>query len=239
MADKFFDAMFTAAVIGGSSGPAPVIVAKNITANGTYSAADDQANGYDPVIVDVPNTYTAGDEGKVVSSGSLVAQTATTYTANGTYDTTLNNSVTVNVASGSDFVSVTDFDYSTNYKSLLKSIAIPEGVTTISSLSFYGCSNLETLNLPNSLVSIGTRSFDSCTKLQNFIFPNGLTTLNYRAFYSCRALTYVELPSSITSIDNQAFGACTNIETIRIHKPQGSISGAPWGATNATVIWDD
>lgn len=97
MADKFFDSMFTASVLGGSSGPAPVIVTKNITANGTYSAVDDQANGYDPVIVDVPNTYTAGDEGKVVDNGQLVAQTSTTATANGTIDTTTNNQVIVNV----------------------------------------------------------------------------------------------------------------------------------------------
>lgn len=48
----------------------------------------------------IPNSYTAGDEGKVVSSGMLVVQTARSsqITANGTYDTTNNNSVTVNVA---------------------------------------------------------------------------------------------------------------------------------------------
>lgn len=37
------------------------------------------------------------DEGKVVSNGSLVSQTAQTFTTNGTYDTTTNNSVTVNI----------------------------------------------------------------------------------------------------------------------------------------------
>lgn len=46
----------------------------------------------------VPNRYGASDEGKVVSSGALVAQTSTTKTANGTYDTTTNNEVVVNVA---------------------------------------------------------------------------------------------------------------------------------------------
>lgn len=46
----------------------------------------------------VPNRYGASDEGKVVSSGALVAQTSVTKTANGTYDTTTNNEVVVNVA---------------------------------------------------------------------------------------------------------------------------------------------
>ncbi len=66
-----------------------------LTQNGTgidvtqYAAAD----------VTVPNTYEAADEGKVVSSGALVAQTAKpdTITQNNTYDTTGYNSVTVNV----------------------------------------------------------------------------------------------------------------------------------------------
>ena len=69
---------------------------KEITANGTnidvasYAYAD----------VDVPNSYAAGDEGKVVSNGALVAQTSDTVTQNGTVDTTLINSLTVNVSGG-------------------------------------------------------------------------------------------------------------------------------------------
>lgn len=40
----------------------------------------------------------AADNGKVVVNGALVAQTATIVTATGTYDTTQNNSVTVDIA---------------------------------------------------------------------------------------------------------------------------------------------
>ena len=80
----------------------PTLITKSITANGTYDAENDNADGYSEVTVNVPNTYTAGDEGKVVSNGALVAQTAraTEITANGTYDTTENNSITVNVSGG-------------------------------------------------------------------------------------------------------------------------------------------
>lgn len=70
---------------------------KEITSNGTgidvasYAYAD----------VAVPNSYAAGDEGKVVSNGALVSQTSDTVTSNDTYDTTLINSLTVNVSGGS------------------------------------------------------------------------------------------------------------------------------------------
>lgn len=47
--------------------------------------------------VNVPNSYSAADEGKVVSDGDLVAQTGRTITENDTYDTTENNQVIVNV----------------------------------------------------------------------------------------------------------------------------------------------
>lgn len=74
----------------------------SITANGTttedvtnYASAQITAN--------VPNTYAAADEGKVVSNGALVAQGSDTVTANDTYDTTLISSLTVNVSGGGGY----------------------------------------------------------------------------------------------------------------------------------------
>lgn len=66
---------------------------KSITANGTGI----DVYSYQYADVAVPNSYTSSDEGKVVSNGALVAQTSQTITENGTYDTTLINSVTVNI----------------------------------------------------------------------------------------------------------------------------------------------
>lgn len=77
-----------------------VLDSKSITANGTYDPSDDDLDGYDEVTVNVPNSYVAADEGKVVSSGALVTQTSRNVTENGTYDTTTNDEVVVNVSSG-------------------------------------------------------------------------------------------------------------------------------------------
>ena len=73
---------------------------KIITQNGIYDAEDDWLEGYSSVDVNVPNTYTSSDEGKVVSGGALVAQTSDTVTENGMVDTTLINSLMVNVSGG-------------------------------------------------------------------------------------------------------------------------------------------
>lgn len=84
---------------GGGGGGSSVLIDKSVSANGVYNASSDDADGYKKVTVDVPNTYAAGDEGKVVSNGALVAQTAhsdvTPTTSDQTIDTTTNNSLKV------------------------------------------------------------------------------------------------------------------------------------------------
>lgn len=82
--------------IGSIPGGSVTLETLNVGANGTYNSPAGKA--YDKVIAAVPNTYSAGDNGKVVENGALVSQTARSLTDNGTYDTTKNNSVTVNVA---------------------------------------------------------------------------------------------------------------------------------------------
>lgn len=89
--------VFTPDASGG--GRSAELGTKTITVNGTYDAEDDDLDGYSSVTVNVANSYSAGDEGKVVSNGALVAQGSDTVTANGTVDTTLINSLFVNVAS--------------------------------------------------------------------------------------------------------------------------------------------
>ena len=81
----------------GGGGSSVDIEPLSVTENGEYS---EEGVAYSPVTVDVPNSYTAGDEGKVVSNGGLVSQTSDTVTENGTVDTTLINSLLVNVSGG-------------------------------------------------------------------------------------------------------------------------------------------
>ena len=73
----------------------------SVTQNGDYYPGAG-VDGYDEVHVSVPNSYSASDEGKVVNNGVLVAQTShAKVTANGTYDTTLNDEIQVDVSGGS------------------------------------------------------------------------------------------------------------------------------------------
>lgn len=92
---------------------------KSISTNGT-----EDVTNYASVSVAVPNSYSASDEGKVVNNGALVSQTSDTVTANDTYDTTLINSLTVNVSGGSsiDFSSIKQNFSLTNIGSLFTAL---------------------------------------------------------------------------------------------------------------------
>lgn len=66
---------------------------------------------------------------------------------------------------------------------------------------------------------------------------DSITTIADGACYGCYNLATVEIGASVSSIGNSSFANCTNLSTIKINQPESSISGAPWGATNATVVW--
>lgn len=72
---------------------------KTITENGHYLASSDGLDGYSAVDVNVSQSFTQEDEGKVVSNGALVVQTAhadvTPTISDQTIDTTTNNSIKV------------------------------------------------------------------------------------------------------------------------------------------------
>ena len=120
------------------------LISKLIRANGVYRAENDGAAGYSVVTVDVPNSYTAADEGKVVSSGALAAQTALTVTVNGIYDTTENNRVTVNVSGGASVLSGAEEPSAMLgsdgqiYLWYLDASWLPAGATALKSLSSVG-----------------------------------------------------------------------------------------------------
>ena len=58
------------------------------------------------------------------------------------------------------------------------------------------------------------------------------------AFSACSGLTEVTFTSTPAKLLSNTFGQCKNILTIRVPWSQDEIAGAPWGATNATILYD-
>lgn len=121
------------------------------------------------------------------------------------------------------------------YTSLID-VNIPSDVEIINANAFQGCASLANANIYGGVSGIPANCFYGCTALTDVTLPDTVTAISTRAFYDCISLRHIELPSSITTIQNNAFQSCLTI-TFIIHRPQNSISGSPWGASNALVIW--
>ena len=101
-----------------------------------------------------------------------------------------------------------------SYCSSLISISIPSSVTSIDYQTFLGCSSLTTIILPDSLEFIGNYAFDSCSSLGSIILPESVVSIGRGAFTNCSSLTSVFLPSNISSIEYAAFSSCSSLKNV-------------------------
>lgn len=146
-----------------------------------------------------------------------------------------------------------------NNCSKLALTSLPDSITSIGSRTFMNCNKLALTSLPSSLESIGSYAFYYCSNIAIESLPDSLTGEIYsETFYKCSKITKLRIPKGVTGVNTQAFGQCTGLETVTfegtpewmssdafkgctnlttINAPwsEGAVSGAPWGATNATI----
>lgn len=97
--------------------------------------------------------------------------------------------------------------------------------------------NLAVLDTGDYMEQINEGFCNGCSSLANVIIGTNVRTIGRSAFANCTALTSMEVPSNVETIDSEAFSNSSNLTTITVNKSEGSITGAPWGATNATIVW--
>lgn len=128
----------------------------------------------------------------------------------------------------------------------LVSVVLPESITVIESMAFFGCDNLSSINFPAGLTRIGEKAFQACTSLKSIslsdsltemrdgvftncsgltsvVFPPGLTDIGNDVFFGCYSLQSVALPEKLTRIGSRAFYSCDDLKTIDIPESVKSI----------------
>ena len=85
----------------------------------------------------------------------------------------------------------------------------------IGSYAFKGCSVLTSLNLPAGITSIGEYAFKGCSGLTSLTLPAGITKIGSETFEGCSGLTSLTLPTGITSIGESAFSGCGGLKEVR------------------------
>lgn len=119
---------------------------------------------------------------------------------------------------------------------------MPDGV-------FAKCTTLTNVELPELITITDSEGgvFAGCSNLQTVSFPKlqSIVASAYgKPFYNCVSLTSVTFGSTghpVTSLSSNTFASCTQSGlTITIYTQGGAaLSGAPWGATNATIVYEE
>lgn len=138
----------------------------------------------------------------------------------------------------------------------LKSIMIPDSVTTIGDEAFRGCTSLSIIMIPDSVTNIGNFAFSGCSGLASITgsatnvsavarqarptsFVVNITSGNIienSAFSECSGLTSITIPDSVTSIGYSAFSGCKGLTNITI---PDSVTSIGLGAFSNTAWYNN
>lgn len=155
------------------------LIPKTITENGVYNAADDDADGYDVVTVDVLDENTLD---KYFADTLEVANIPSVTTIPQSFfqrKTKLTDVIMPNVRS----IGYYAFSGCTN----LSLTSLPSGISSIGDFTFEGCKNLSITSLPNQVNTIRNCAFRGCTGIPFLDFSNFdhvITLHNISAFSS-------------------------------------------------------
>lgn len=118
----------------------------------------------------------------------------------------------------------------------LELICIPEGVTSIGQWAFNG-TKITSIKLPESLRTLSVNAFQGCNELRSVILPEGFETLSGYSIHNCTNLWMVYLPSSFSTIDDEAgpnpIVGCPSLTTIVVDEANETFDSR--GGCNAVI----
>lgn len=121
---------------------------------------------------------------------------------------------------------------------IIVDVTIPTSTRSIGRSAFENCVNLALTKLPYGLENIGFGAFFGCTNLALTSIPSSVKVIEASAFYNCTSLKTLTFEGTPNSINGGAFYNCTNLTTINVPWAEGEVTGAPWGARNATINYN-
>ena len=117
-----------------------------------------------------------------------------------------------------------------NYYSRLKSVSIPNTVTTIGNYAFNDCRGLVGITIPNSVTTIGSYAFCYCSGLLGITIPNSVTTIGNYAFDFLTSILGVTIPNSVETMGDHAFSNCSKLSKVTFEE------GSKLTALNSNVF---
>ena len=86
----------------------------------------------------------------------------------------------------------------------------------IGGFMFYECTNLRSITLPQNVTSIDEYAFSDCKSLESIRIPDSVTVIGTGAFSGCEAMESIWIGKGVTLIKAQVFGSCYALKTVHV-----------------------
>lgn len=98
----------------------------------------------------------------------------------------------------------------------IKSVKIPDSVTTIGNEAFAHCSKLEGVEFGKGIKSIGSYAFRGCEKIEKIIIHDGIETIGHGAFQECKGLKSVEIGEGLEVLEASTLEGLASLEALKL-----------------------
>ena len=108
--------------------------------------------------------------------------------------------------------------------SILEAAELGQNVTSIGESVFSSCSQLKSIVIPDAVTSIGSYAFSGCSSMTLAKIGNGVETIDESAFSGCSALPSITIPQAVTTIGDYAFSGCTSLAKVTIADSESTLT---------------
>ena len=130
---------------------------------------------------------------------------------------------------------------------VLESVELPDGLTTIYAYAFEKCTSITSIHLPDSITTMGYKVFGGCSNLVSANYPvnwvnspsgNGSNSYEYgNVFSGCPKLTGIEIPEGVKVIAPHSFASLTTLTSVTLPSSLTEIGAYAFaGATGLTEV---
>ena len=101
---------------------------------------------------------------------------------------------------------------------------LSSSLKTIGNAAFYGCDGLKSIELPDSVTTIDWHAFQDCKALESFTVPVGVTKLPWNMLKNCISLQEVTVKGAIGESEASVFEGCISLERVNFENGISVIS---------------
>lgn len=122
---------------------------------------------------------------------------------------------------------ITELNHGFFMGSTLKSIDLPNTLTTIDSIVFEDCKRLESIDIPDSVTTISNFIFSNNKKLKHVKLSKNISDMGISNFSNCSSLEEIDIPEKISILE---LSSVPNLKKVFLHSdaPETNYNSSPF-----------